>query len=285
MNNRGAIGASLAWTLSCAINATLITFAVWMCTIDGAIWRIFGGVFLFAYLYFFFSNPALFCRRLLATVVTLKLSAWLGLIDALSSVASGNFLFLVQKIGVILESVIVDDSWFIPVFIGLVIVSVFEMAFVNGLLSDKGVFSLFKKRKLVVMPTKSNTWKYNASAKDSKGYDVVSFALTLRLKNADTQVSQGVVSDGIAFRTSFPSLFLTKSITYNIAPRPGSEVKQDLIVPASQEGDVDVLVYVQNSLLRRFLRFWKVDSLMIYFVLKDSMQGTHRIAHYCSITQ
>jgi hypothetical protein len=285
MINKGVFGASLAWILSCAVNATLIAFAVWMCTIDGTIWRVFGGVFLIAYLYFFFSNPALFCRRLLASVVTLKLSVWLGLIDALSGVVTGNLLFLVEKIGVILASVIVQDTWFMPVFIGLIIASIFEMAFVNGLLSDKGVFSLFKKRKLVVTSTKSNTWKYNASAKDREGKDVVSFALTLRLKNADTQVSQGVVSDGIAFRTSFPGWFLTKSITYNIAPRPGSEVKQDLIVPASQEGDVDVLVYVQNSLLRRFLRFWKVDSLMIYFVLKDSMQGSHRIAHYCSMTQ
>ena len=285
MINRQAFGTSLAWTLSCAINATLIAFALWVCTIDSTISRLFGGVFLLAYLWFFFSNPALFCRRLLATVVTLKLSVWLGVINALSDVVSGKLLFLVQIIVALLESIVLDDTWFIPVFFGLLIASIFEMAFVNGLLTDKGIFSLFIKKQLIVSSTMSNTWKYNASAKDRDGKDVVSFALTLRLKNADIHDSHGVVKGDIAFHTNFSGLFLTKGTTYTITPRTGSKVPQDLIVPASEEGDVDVLVYLQNSFLRRFLRFWKPSSLMIYFVLKDSMNNSHYIAHKCSMTQ
>lgn len=285
MINRQAFGTSLAWTLSCAINATLIAFAVWVCTIDGAIWRLLGGVFLLAYLYFFFSNPALFFRRLLATVVTLKLSVWVGVIDSLSSVMSGRLVFIVKKIAVLLESVIVNDTWFIPVFFGLLIASIFEMAFVNGLLSDKGIFSLFVKKQLVITSTKSDRWEYNASAKDKDGNDAVSFALTLRLKNADLNVQQGLVSDDIAFCTNFSGLFGTTCMTYSIAPCLGSMVKQDLIIPASKEGDVDVIIYLQNSLLRRFLRFWKPGSLMLYFVLKDSMNNSHRIANKCSMTQ
>lgn len=285
MINRQAFGTSLAWILSCAINATLVVFVLWVCTIDGTISRLFGGVFLLAYLYFFFSNPALFCRRLLATVVTLKLSVWLGVIDALSDIVSGSFLFFVQKIAALLESVVLDDTWFIPVFFGLLIASIFEMAFVNGLLSDKGMFSFFVKKQLVVTSTMSDTWKYNASAKNKDGNEAVSFVLTLRLKNADTQVAQGVVRNDIAFRTNFSGLFWTKDMKYTITPHTGSEIKQDLIVPAAVEGDVDVLIYLQNSLLRRFLTFWKPGSLMIYFVLKDSMNNSHRIAHKCSMTR
>ncbi|WP_233081860.1 hypothetical protein [Rheinheimera soli] len=267
------------------INASLIAVALLICTFDGTIPRLFGVVFLIAYLYFYFSNPALFFRRLLATVVTLKLSVWLGAINALSGVTTGNLLLFVQKIVVLLESFVVNDTWFILIFFGLLIASIFEMAFVNGLLSDKGVFSLFVKRQLVVTSTMSNSWKYNSSAKDKNGNNVVSFALTLRLKNADTQVAHGLVSDDIAFFTNFSGLFWTSDMEYTIAPRLGSRIQQDLVVPASEEGDVDVLIYIQNSLLRRFLKCWKPSSLMIYFVLKDSMNNSHRIAHKCLITQ
>ncbi|GAB3036653.1 hypothetical protein [Bowmanella dokdonensis] len=285
MINKQVLGTSLAWTISCVINAGLVALSLWVITFDGTLWRVMGGAFLIAYLYFFFSNPSLLCRRLLATVVTVKISIWLGLLEALSALVTGELLVVVRKLSALLETVVADNSWFLPVFFGLLVASIFEMAIVNGVLSDKGLLSLFSRKKLAVTPTQSHSWKYNPSAQDKEGATCISFSLTLRLKNLSQHQSQAIVTDDIDFQSSFSGVFSHNNVTYSVTPRIGSGVQQNLTLAAGAEGDVDVIIYVQSPRLQRFLRYWRPTSFTLYFVLRDSLGYSHRIAKKCSTAQ